>query len=324
LPTRSSLSLFFRLVVVVAVLPTVLTACGGGDGSNDIVVPLFKASFVQTPPTQTDRVVFMDNVTATGDILNMDVMVQDTSGTLDLDDIDLVLRYDASFLQVTSIRRETLLGDCGTVNPACQLVSPICIDNHSAANAGGERFCRIDGSTPCAKDSDCPAIGDACGSFGGLETSFAVITGPKTCSNNSAISCSSSLDCRFCTLNTSLPCTSAAECASTCSAGTCLSGSFAGQSCSRTEDCIDTCGSGLCSGCPSVVVNGAKRIVNLTFRVIQAGSSDLRFVISSNPLDTASFLRKGTVDVSGVQFWPNIDAGNPSLVQGSFIVIGTK
>lgn len=314
----------FRLVVSITLLPAVLTACGGGDGSNDIVVPLFKASFVQTPPTQSDRVVFMDNVTATGDVLNMDVMVQDTSGTLDLDDIDLVLRYDASFLQVTSIRRETLFGDCGSINPACLLVSPVCIDNHSAANAGGEKFCRIDGSTPCARDTDCTAIGDACGSFGGLETSFVVLTGPKTCSNNSAVSCSTSLDCRFCTANTSLPCTSAADCASICSAGTCLSGSFAGQSCSRNEDCIDTCGSGLCSGCPSVIVSGAKRIVNLTFRVIQAGTSDLRFVISSNPVDTASFLRKGTVDVSGVQFWPNVDAGNPSLVQGSLIVIGTK
>ena len=322
---RSAAHLTFRLLVLGTVFPAVLLACGNGNGDHHIDLPLIKVTFNQTPPTQTDRVVFFDNVTVTADILNMDLVLRDGSGTLDVDDIDLVIRYDASFIQISNIRPETLFGNCGSINPVCQLTSPVCVDNHSAANAGGAKFCRIDGSTPCGQDTDCPATGDACGSFGNLETSFVVITGPKTCSNNSAITCSTASQCRLCTSNSSLPCTTAAECSSTCSAGmTCTGGSFAGQSCTDNSDCVDTCNPGVCSGCPSVVVNGTSRIVNLTFRVIQAGTSELRFVISSNPQDSASFLRKDTAEISGVQFWPNVDANNPSLVQGSFIVMGTK
>jgi hypothetical protein len=59
-------------------------------------------------------------------------------------------------------------------------------------------------------------------------------------------------------------------------------------------------------------------------RLIATGVSDVRFVVSSNPLDEASFLRKDAADFSGVQFWPSVDSIDPSAVQGSFTVTGTK
>lgn len=318
---RSLLPLLF----VGALLP--LSGCGTGDDNEIFVVPPIVASIQPdppTPPTQTDRVVFFDNVTATGDVVNADLVVQDSTGTLDLDDIDLVLRYDATFLQVTQLRPETLFGNCGAVNPACLLVSPVCLNNQSIANGGGQRYCRSDGSTPCLLDTDCPATGDVCGDFGKLEASYAVITGPGTCSNNSGLSCTQSSQCVLCTANPTLPCTSAGDCSSTCASNICTGGSFGGQPCSSNADCVDTCASGTCSGCPSTVVNGKRRIVNVTFRVISEGTGRIHFVVSSNPLDPASFLRKAAVVEPGVQFWPSEDFGAPGIGPDAFVVMGTK
>ncbi|MCI0657613.1 MAG: hypothetical protein L0170_11160 [Acidobacteria bacterium] len=73
-----------------------------------------------------------------------------------------------------------------------------------------------------------------------------------------------------------------------------------------------------------MLVSGTTRIVNLTMRVIQTGVSDVRFVISSNPLAEASFLRKDTVELSGIQFWPSVESVDPSMVEGSLTVTGTK
>jgi hypothetical protein len=87
---------------------------------------------------------------------------------------------------------------------------------------------------------------------------------------------------------------------------------------------VDPCSSGTCSGCPAVLVNGTVRFVNLTMRLIATGVSDVRYVVSANPLDEASFLRKDTANLSGIQFWPSVDSVDPSMVQGSFTVTGTK
>ena len=304
---------------------SVLPLCGCGSEAPEIVIaPLIQASVLQTSPTQTDRVVFMDNVTAVGDIINADLVVRDTTGTLDLDDFDLVLRYDASFMQVTVVRPQTLFGECGTVNTACSLVSPICLSNLSGANAGGARFCRINGSTLCLTDADCPSPNDACGNFGKLSISAAVVTGPKTCSNKSTQSCSQNADCKFCSSNSALACIDAASCSGTCTSFVCVGGSFNGLPCSTAAECGDTCNAGLCSGCPAVLVNGTSRFVNITMRLIATGVSEVRFVVAANPLDEASFLRKDTVALSGIQFWPSVDSLDPSVVQGSFTVTGTK
>lgn len=306
-----------------SVLP--LSGCGNGGGDPDIVIaPIIQASVVQTSPTQTDRVVFMNNVTAVGNIINADLVVSDSTGTLDLDDFDLVLRYDASFMQVTVVRPETLFGTCGMVNTACNLVSPICLSNLSGANAGGARFCRINGSTLCLTDADCPAPDDACGNFGKLSISAAVVTGPKTCSNKSTQSCSQNADCKFCSSNSALACVDASSCSGTCTSFVCVGGSFDSLPCSTSAECGDTCDVGLCSGCPPVFVNGTARFVNLTMRLIATGVSDVRFVVSANPLDEASFLRKDAVALSGIQFWPSVDSLDPSMVQGSLTVTGTK
>jgi len=306
-----------------ALLP--LSGCGNGGEDPDVhIVGLIQASFIQTPPTQSDRVVFMNNVTAVGDIINADLVVSDSTGTLDLDDLDLVLRYDATFMQVTSVRPETLFGNCGSINTACNLASPVCLNDMSSANAGGTHYCRINGSTLCLKDDDCPAPNDSCGNFGKLTISLAVITGPKTCSNKTTQSCLQSSDCKFCSANSSIACVDASDCTAACVNFLCSGGSFAGQPCSTTANCVDTCGSGVCSGCPAVLVSGTTRIVNITMRLISTGVSDVRYVVSSNPLDEASFLRKDTVDLSGIQFWPSVDSTDPSLVQGSFTVTGTK
>ncbi|MCI0655599.1 MAG: hypothetical protein L0170_00830, partial [Acidobacteria bacterium] len=155
-----------------------LSGCGNGGEDPDIVIaPIIQAEVSQTSPTQSDRVVFMDNVTFVGDIINADLVVRDSTGTLDLDDVDLVLRYDATFIQVTDVRPETLFGNCGTVNTSCNLVSPICLSDLSSANGGGARFCRINGSTLCLTNADCPSPNDACGNFGKLSISLAVVTG---------------------------------------------------------------------------------------------------------------------------------------------------
>jgi hypothetical protein len=313
------------VLVAVPILVVALEGCGGGSNNNDIIVaPMIRAKVMKDSPTQIDRVVFLDNVTTAGNIINADVMLQDTSGSLSVDDIDVVLRYDATFLQVTIIRPETLFGTCGTVNLACNLLSPVCLNNQSSANGGGQKFCRSNGSTFCLHDTDCTSPGDFCGDFGALQTSFAVITGPKTCSNKTTQSCLQSSDCQFCTHNSAQACSNAGNCSGPCLSFVCSGGSFNGRACSTSTDCVDTCGSGVCSGCPSAQVNGKVRIVNLTFQVISTGVSDVRFVVSSSSTSTASFLREATSDLSGVQFWPNVDAANPSLIQGAFTVTGTK
>ncbi len=302
-----------------------LSGCGNGGEDPDIVIaPIIQASVLQTSPTQADRVVFMDNITAVGDIVNADLVVRDSTGTLDLDDVDLVLRYDATFIQVTVVRPETLFGNCGTVNTACNLVSPICLADLPGGNAGGTRFCRINGSTLCLTDADCPSPNDFCGNFGRLPFSAAVVTGPKTCSNKSSQSCTQNSDCKFCTSNSATACADASDCSGVCTLDVCAGGSFDGLPCSTNANCVDTCSAGTCSGCPAVLVNGTTRIVNLTMRVIATGVSDVRFVVSSNPLDQASFLRKDTADLSGIQFWPSVDSIDPSVVLGSFTVTGTK
>ena len=332
MPTSRSFRLLLGLATSAVLVLAAPAGCGNGR-HREFVAPTIKATFSKSDPNPppTGGVVYFDNVRAVGDVLNMDVMVQDAAGTLDVDDIDLVLRYDAAFMQVTDIRPETILGDCGAVNPACLLTSPICLNNQAAANSGGERFCRSNGSTPCLQNTDCTAPEDACGDFGRLEASFAVITGPKTCSNSTSVPCASNSECQFCKSNSSLTCsTPTAECSGFCSGAlVCSGGSFDGKPCTGNADCVDTCNFGVCSGCPSVTISAPKRIVNLTVRVITTGTSELRFVISSNPLETASFLRKEKVDLSGVLFWPNVEAENPGVTQPplgqtSFIVMGTK
>jgi hypothetical protein len=302
-----------------------LSGCGNGGNNNDIVIaPIIQASVAQTSPTQTDRVVFLNNVTAVGDIINADLAVTDTTGTLNMDDFDLVLRYDATFMQVTAVRPETLFGNCGTINAACNLVSPVCLNDLSAANAGGTKYCRLNGSTLCIQDTDCPTPNDACGNFGRLSISAAVVRGPRTCSNKSSQSCAQNADCKFCTSNPATSCLDASSCSGICASFVCAGGSFNGLPCSSSIECVDTCNAGTCSGCPAVLVNGTTRMVNITMRLISTGTSEVRFVVSSNQLAEASFLRKDGLELSGVQFWPSVDSVDPSMVQGSFTVTGTK
>jgi hypothetical protein len=301
------------------------SACGNGDNNGPDLAPMIKASVVQSPPTQSDRVVFFNNVTTAGDIINLDVAVHDTTGTLDVDDIDIDLRYDTTFMQLVEIRPETLLGKCGTINPACNRTSPVCVNNQASANGGGERFCRSNGSTPCLKDADCTASNDACGDFGRLESSFLVIAGPKTCTNNTARSCTSSADCDLCTSDTSLVCDDNADCTGTCVASACVGGARNGDPCVVAFDCFDECNlTATCAGCPSKLVSGTETIVFLRFRVIDTGTSELRFVTSCNIKAVASFLRNDTLDLTGVQFWPAVDANDPGQITGTILIEGTK
>ncbi len=319
----SKVSLLASALILPAALA--LLACGNGNDNDTGLAPMIKASVVQSSPTQSDRVIFFNNVTTAGDIINLDVAVRDSTGTLDVDDVDIVLRYDSSFMQLVEIRPETLLGKCGTVNPACNLASPVCIENQASANGGGERFCRSNGSTPCLQDTDCTASGDACGDFGRLQTAFATITGPKTCSNDSTHSCTQASDCHLCTSDVSIPCADNAQCTGTCVASVCSGGAHAGDPCTAPIDCFDTCNvTATCGGCPSKIVSGTQTIVNLRFRVIDTGSSELRFVTSGSSQAVASFLRKDTLDLGGLQFWPAVDANDPTLVTGSILIQGTK
>ena len=315
------------LAIAVALLTLPFLGCGNGDGGSDlIVVPLIKANVVQigcVAPAQP--AVVLENVTAVGDVVNMDVVL---SGTTDTDDVDLVMRYDASFMQVSTIRPETIFGTCGTVNPACNLLSPVCLSNLSAANGGGTKYCRSNGSTFCQADTDCTASGDACGNFGQLEVSLAVLTGPRICSNKPGQSCLAGSDCRFCNGNKAIACGSNAadlsqECRGSCVGSVCSGGSFNGAPCSSNFECLDTCGVGTCSGCPSVPVSGSKRITNISLRVIATGVSILQFVTSTNPAATASHIRKDTLDLP-VEFCPSVDAADPTAVVGSFTVTATK
>jgi len=276
----------------------------------------------QDPPSQSDGVIFFDNVIANGDTLSMRVVVQDSTGLLDIDDVDLVLRYDASFIQVLSVGgQNTLFGTCNTVNPACGVNSPICLADRTSANAGGAGFfCRSDGSTPCTTDADCTAFEDACGNFGILRASFAVLTGPKVCSNNPARTCSSASDCKLCQNDPSRTCSTPANC------GSCSNNNT--QACTQNSDCTPftcdfgaLCVTGTCPGCPSVVVSGTQVIATLSFRVMQDGAGSIRFVVSQVPGANASAARKDLADQS-VLFFPNVDVTDPSSRQGSILVAG--
>jgi hypothetical protein len=269
-------------------------------------------------------VVFFDNIVASGDSLEFDVMVRDTTGSLIIDDADLVLRYDASFIQVSAVRGlNTLFGNCNTLNPSCLVNSPICADNRAAANGGGARFCRSDSTKSCAADTDCPGPGNRCGSFGNLEASFAVLTGPKLCSNNSAAGCATALDCRFCTQDKSQTCTGNVDCTGTCQAGTCTRP--AGKPCLTNANCADTCDLGTCLGCPEVAVDGAQRLATITLRVVKEGIGDLRLAISNGPPSPTSVLRRDNFELDTIVFFPGVDLTDPQnpVVTGNITISGS-
>jgi len=283
---------------------------------------MVQACLTQIPPPQSDGVVFFDNVIANGDTLSMRVVIQDSTGLLDIDDADVVLRYDASFIQVLSVSgQNTLFGTCNTVNPVCGVNSPICLADRFTANSGGAGFfCRTNGSTPCTTDADCTTAGAACGNFGILHSSFAVLTGPKVCSNNGAKSCASASDCQLCANDTSRACTSPIDC------GACSNNSS--QACTVDADCAPgtcvfgaLCVTGTCPGCPSVVVSGTQVIATLALRVMKEGSGSIRFVVSQVPGANASAIRKDLAD-QNVLFFPNVDAADPSSMQGTILVNG--
>jgi len=300
-----------------------LAGCGGGE-TRPILAPTVHASFSQGIPPVADAVVFFDGISAVGDTIQMNAVVRDSTGTLDLDDADLVLRYDATFIQVVSITaQDAIFGTCNTVNPDCGVNSPICADNRIVANGGGEMYCRSNGSTPCVTDDDCTAVGDKCGSFGRLLAAFAVLTGPKVCSNDSNRACLASSECQLCDDkdNVTLQCAGDGDCSGACGLdNTCAN--IPTRSCALDGDCYDECIFGTCQGCPSVVVSGTRRIASLTLRVMKEGTSPFRFVVSANPNTTGSALRKDVVD-QPVLFFPNVDGDDPSIVSGDIVVVGT-
>ena len=309
-----------RARIVLSGLILLLAACHGGE-NKPILKPMVKACLIQDPPPQADGVVFFDNVIANGDSLSMRIVVRDSTGLLDIDDVDVVLRYDASFIQVVSVGgQSTLFGTCNTVNPVCGVNSPICLADRVSANIGGQGFfCRSNGSSPCTTNADCTMAEDACGNFGILRASFAVLTGPKVCSNNPALSRASASDCQLCVNNSSRACTSPGDC------GTCSNNSS--QACTMDSECTpgtcvsSLCGTGTCPGCPSVVVSGTQVIATLALRVMKDGSGSLRFVVSPVPGSNASAVRKNLGD-QNVLFFPNVDATDPSVRQGSILVAG--
>lgn len=320
MPSPSLLSRRSAAVLSGAVL--LLASCSGGE-EEPILAPTVHASFAQGVPPVSDRVVFFSNITTVGDAITLDVRIQDSTGTLDMDDVDLVLRYDATFIQVSGLSgQDTLFGSCGTVNPVCGVTSPICLDNRTQANGGGEAFCRSDGSTFCSTNADCPTPGDACGSFGRLEASFAVLTGPKVCSNNPNQACAQSSNCQFCTANPAAPCTDASDCSGSCVAGFCTN--LPTRPCATDTECIDLCGSGTCQGCPSVIVSGSRKIATLTLRVMRAGTGDFRFVVPSGAGTSGSAVRKDAAELDPpVLFFPSVDAGDPASKNGTIVITGT-
>jgi hypothetical protein len=312
-----------RFAAALAGALLLLAGCSGGE-NKPILVPTVKAKLSQSLPPASDGV-FFDVTAIVGDTIQMNVVVRDSTGALDLDDVDLVLRYDATFIQVVNVTaQDALFGTCNTVNPACRVNSPICVDNLAQANGGGEKYCRSNGSTACITDDDCTATGDKCGSFGRLQAAFAVLTGPKVCTNNPGRTCSASSDCRLCNTNNTLSCTGAGDCSGTCGAGnTCTN--IPARSCTGNGDCFDDCVFGTCQGCPSVVVSGTRKIASLTLRVMKEGTSSFRFVVSTNPGTTGSALRKDTQDIVVPKdtFFPNVDGDNPSTIDGDIVVTGT-
>ncbi len=317
-------SLSIRCHVAAALAGALLLAAGCSGGENKpIVVPTVKASFAQDLPPVQDGVVFFDNVAVVGDVIQMNVVVRDSTGTLDVDDANLVLRYDATFLQVINVTaQDAIFGTCNTVNPTCGVLSPACADNHATANGGGESYCRSNGSTACLTDDDCTAAGDECGSFGRLLASYAVITGPKLCTSDPARTCWTDSECRVCDHpdNVITTCDSSDDCSGTCDAGACTN--VPTRPCVIDEECFDLCHIGTCQGCPSVVVSGTETIASLTLRVMKEGTSSLRFVVSSNPATSGSALRRDLVD-QPVTFFPNVDGDDVSLVTGDIVITGT-
>ena len=311
---------FRRLAAALAGCLLLLAGCGGGE-NKPMLADTLQASFSQDPPPASGAVVFFDDVTVVGDTIQMDVVVRDDTGALQLDDVDLVIRYDASFIQITSISgQNTLFGTCNTVNPVCAVNSPICIDNLPQANGGGERYCRTDGSTSCATDDDCPAAGDVCGSFGRLEAAFVVLTGPKACSNNPAVSCTASSECQLCGANPAVSCTGPGDCSGGCGTDNhCIN--LPGRSCVSDGDCFDACVFGTCQGCPAVAVSGTRKLASLVLRVRKEGASPFRFVVSSSPGTTASAARKDLVD-QPVLFFPNVDGDDPTVITGGIVIAG--
>jgi len=300
-----------------------LAGCGGGE-NKAILAPTVKASLSQSPPPVSDAVVFFEITSVVGDTIQMNAVVRDSTGTLDLDDADLVLRYDATFIQVVNVAaQDAIFGTCNTVNPTCGLNSPICVDNLALANGGGEKYCRSNGSTACVTDDDCTASGDKCGSFGRLLAAFAVLTGPKVCTNNSSLTCSANSDCQLCNANNTLSCASAADCSGSCLDNTCTN--LPSRSCASDGDCFDGCTFGTCQGCPSVVVSGTRKIASLTLRVMEEGTGSFRFVVSANPDTPESALRKDVLDEPDypVLFFPNVDSVDPSILSGDIVVAGT-
>ena len=299
-------------------------ACSSGQNVSNFQKPQIQADMTVDPPPQTDRVVYFDHIVKTGDSIELDVMVRDTQGNLIIDDADLVLRYDTTFIQVAAVRGQNILfGSCNTINPVCLVNSPICTDNRAAANGGGERFCRGDSTKSCATNADCPGPGNACGSYGNLEAAFAVLTGPKLCSNNSAVGCATALDCRFCTLDRTQTCTGNPDCTGTCQAGNCTRP--AGRTCVTNADCADTCDLGTCLGCPEVTVDGAQRLATITLRVVREGTGDLRLAFSAGPPGPTSVLRRNTVEQTGIVFHPGVDLTDPQnpVLTGNITVSGS-
>ena len=303
-----------------------LAGCGGGE-NKPILVPTVKASLSQSPPPMSGSVVFFDIIAIVGDTIQMNAVVRDSEGTLDLDDADLVLRYDATFIQVISVTAQNaLFGTCNTVNPACGLTSPNCLYNLAVANGGGEKYCRSNGSTACATDDDCTATGDKCGSFGRLLASFAVLTGPKVCTNNSDQLCSADSDCQqLCSADNTRSCTTNDDCSGTCGLDYFCT-NIPTWSCVADGDCLDVCILGTCSayqGCPSVVVSDddTPTIASLTLRVMEEGTGSFRFVVST-PGTTGSALRKDLVDQQPVTFFPSVN-GDDLSVSGEILITGT-
>jgi len=310
-----------RSAAILSGMVLLLASCSGGE-ERSVLAPTVQASLAQGVPPVSDGVVFFGNITPVGDIISLDVMIQDSTGALDVDNVDLVLRYDASFIQVVSLSSQNaLFGSCNTVNPVCGTTSPTCLDNRTAANGGGDRFCRSDGSTFCSTNAQCPTQGDACGSFGRLDAAIAV-TGARICSNNPDQDCALGSDCQFCKANPTVLCANASDCSGSCASGSCTN--LPSRSCATDLDCFDTCETGTCQGCPSVIVSGPMRIATLTLRILKEGTGDFRFVVSSGPGTSGSAVRKNAVDLDPpVLFYPNVDAGDPAVKNGAIVVTGT-
>jgi hypothetical protein len=317
-----------RLLATLAGL-LILGHCSGGE-RKPILTPTVRAGLVQDSPPASPPpslpsakgVVFFANLIPVGDSISMDVVVSNFTSDLDIDDVDLVLRYDSTFIQVTSFSgQNTLFGTCNTVNLSCGVNSPICTNNRQQANAGGARFCRSNGSTFCSADTDCTAAGDACGSFGVLEASFAVLTGPKVCSNNPNQACSTSSACSFCESG-GASCSNIADCnpvPADCSGNVCTN--IPGRNCTQDVDCLHNCVAGTCLGCPSMLVSGTRIIANLTIRVMKEGIGDFRLVVSSSGAP-GSAVRKDVQDLP-VVFFPSVDAESPFATNGAIVVTGS-